>query len=410
MFIPHSILTNIEFQMSLLMFVAFLGYIMSHIFKQPASVGIIVLGIIVGPSLLGLVTYTDLVASLAQLGAVVLLFAIGLEFEIEEIFKIKYLLIALSGVIVPWGLGFAVSLAFHYNFNTSVFIGTALAATSIAITAAVLEELGKLQTKAAKAILGAAIIDDILALLALAVSQQLVSGSILPVQLLISFGKAFAFLFIAIIPIRLLLRRLIIWFDTTKVTEKYPETLLILAMMVAFAFSMVAGLVGLSPVVGSFLAGVCFTGKLFKRSDIFLDGAHHLKVIFASIFFISLGVLLDARTLTMELLFFTVALAAVAVISKFLGCGISARLLGFDGKDAKIIGVGMAPRGEVCMVVALIGLSEGYITHDVYSVLILMSLITTLMAPLILRNGLYRPEKFKEVKMERKSLPFRGGW
>ena len=174
---------------------------------------------------------------------------------------------------------------------------------------------------------------------------------------------------------------------------------MILAMMVAFAFSMVAGLVGLSPVVGSFLAGVCFTGKLFKRSDIFLEGAYHLKVIFASIFFISLGVLLDAKTLTMELLLFTVALAAVAVISKFLGCGISARLLGFDGKDAKIIGVGMAPRGEVCMVVALIGLSEGYITHDVYSVLILMSLITTLMAPLILRNGLYRPEKFKEVKM-----------
>ena len=396
---PHSILTNVEFQMSLLMFVAFSGYLAAHIIKQPASVGIIVMGIVVGPSLLGLVTYTDLVASLAQLGAVVLLFTIGLEFEIEEIVKIKYLLIALAGVIVPWGMGFAAALAFNYNFNASVFIGTALAATSIAITAAVLEELGKLQTNAAKAILGAAIIDDVLALLALAVSQQLVSGSILPLQLLISFGKAFGFLFIAIIPIRLLLRRLIIWFDTTKVAEKFPETLLILAMMVAFFFSMAAGLVGLSPVVGSFLAGVCFTVKLFKRSDIFHEGAHHLKVIFASIFFISLGVLLDAKTLTLELLFFTVVLAAVAFISKLLGCGISARLLGFDRKEATIIGVGMVPRGEVCMVVALIGLSEGYINSDIYSALILMSLLTTLIAPLILRNGLYRPEKFKEAKL-----------
>ncbi|MCX6003917.1 MAG: cation:proton antiporter [Chloroflexi bacterium] len=381
------------------MFVALAGYLAAYIIKQPASIGIILAGIVVGPSLLGLVTYTDFVASFAQLGAVVLLFTIGLEFEVEEIAKIKYLLIALAGVVVPWGLGFAVALAFHYNFNTSVFIGTAISATSIAITATVLEELGRLQTPAARAILGAAIIDDVLALLALSVSEQLVSGSILPIHLLIDFGKAFGFIFIAVVPVRLLLRRFIIRFNPTKVAEKYPEAMFAFAMVVAFLFSMAAGLAGLSPVVGSFLAGVCFTGTLFKRSDIFREGAHHLKVIFASIFFISLGVLLDTKTLTPGLLLFTLALAAVAIVSKFLGCGISARLLGFGGKEASVIGVGMAPRGEVTMVVALIGLSQGYINRDIYSALILMSLLTTLLAPLILRNWLYRPGKAREVKL-----------
>ena len=164
--------------MSILLFVALAGYLLAYRINQSAVVGIILAGILVGPSLLGLVTYTDFVSSLANLGAIVLLFTIGLEFEVKEIAKVKYFVIALLGVIVPWISGYFLSRAFSYDFKASIFIGTALTATSIAVTANVLREMGKLQTDAARAIIGAAVVDDILGLMALSISESLVSSSV----------------------------------------------------------------------------------------------------------------------------------------------------------------------------------------------------------------------------------------
>ena len=155
---------TIEFQMSLLLFVALAGYLVAARINQSAVVGAILVGILIGPSLLGLITYTDFVRSIAQLGAIILLFVIGLEFKPNEIFHIKYGIIALVGVIVPWIGGYYVADFFGYSFRSSIFVGTALTATSIAITANVLREMGRLQTAAAKAIIGAAVIDDVLAL------------------------------------------------------------------------------------------------------------------------------------------------------------------------------------------------------------------------------------------------------
>ena len=159
----ESILSSTEFQMSLLMFVALGGYLIAYRLHQPAIVGIILAGVLVGPSLLHLVTYTDYVRTLAQLGAVVLLFTIGLEFSMKDIVKIRYFWIALWGVLIPAFGGFLLAEAFGFEFKSSVFVGTALTATSIAVTAHVLKEMGKLQTDAAKAIIGAAVIDDVIA-------------------------------------------------------------------------------------------------------------------------------------------------------------------------------------------------------------------------------------------------------
>src|SRR4030043_1859186 len=181
-----EILSSVEFQMSLLLFVALAGYLIASHINQSAVVGIILAGIAVGPSWLGLVTYTDFVSSLAHLGAVVLLFTIGLEFNIKDIAKVRYFIIALFGIIVPALGGFFLATLFDFDFNASVFIGTALTATSIAITANVLREMGKLQTETAKAIIGAAVIDDVLALLALSVSEGIVTGDISVVSLLIT--------------------------------------------------------------------------------------------------------------------------------------------------------------------------------------------------------------------------------
>jgi Kef-type K+ transport system membrane component KefB len=382
-----------EFQMSLLMFVALAGYLLSYAINQSAVVGIILVGIIVGPSLLGLITYTDFVEGLAHLGAVVLLFSIGLEFELKEIFKTKYGIIALIGVVLPWGVGFLLSRAFHFDFNASVFIGTALTATSIAVTANVLQEMGVLKTQAAWAIMGAAVIDDILALLALTVSEQLVSDSVQLSVVLVNIIKAAGFLLIGIFLLRPILRRNIRWFDSTRVAKKYPETIFIYAMMVAFLYSIGAEAAGLSAVVGSFLGGVTFASIRLNHGQIFREGANHLKIIFASIFFVSLGILLDIHVIDLRLAVFIIILIIVAAASKFIGCGLPARFLGYTWKDSAVIGTGMMPRGEVAMIVALIGLSRGWIAQNIYVALVLMSLLTTVLAPLLLQNWLFRKKK-----------------
>ncbi len=390
MFTAHSILATTEFQMSLLLFVALAGYLIAYRINQSAVVGIILAGIVVGPSLLGLITYTDFVSSLAQLGAAILLFTIGLEFEFKEIARIRYLVIALPGVIIPWVAGFYLAKLFGFDFKASIFVGTALTATSIAITANVLREMDKLQTTPAKAIIGAAVIDDILALLALSVSEGIVSGALSFVSLLITTAEAIGFVAIGALIGKTLLSRTLLRLDKTKLAGKYPESIFIFAIMVAFLYAMIAELVGLSAIVGSFLAGVSFSVVKLKSGEIFREGAEHLQIIFASIFFVSLGVIMNLRVITLDLLWFILALTVVAILTKVVGCGLSAKLQGITMKDSLIIGVGMVPRGEVAMIIALIGLNQKLILQDTYAALILMSLLTTIIPPLLLRNWLFK--------------------
>jgi len=376
--------------MSLLMFVALAGYLIAYRINQSAVVGIILAGIAVGPSLLGLVTYTDFVSTLAHLGAVVLLFTIGLEFSIKDIARIRYFAIALFGVIVPALGGFFLASLFDYGFKASVFVGTALTATSIAITANVLREMGKLQTETAKAIIGAAVIDDVLTLLALSISEGIVSGELSSISLLITTAKAIGFIVVGVLIGKMLLGKLIVRLDKTRIAGKYPESIFIFAIMIAFLYAMAAEFVGLSAIVGSFLAGTSFAGVKLIRGEIFREGAEHLQIIFASIFFVSLGVIMDIHVITLNLLWFVLALSAVAILTKVIGCGIPAIIQRMSIKDSMIIGTGMVPRGEVAMIVALIGLSQNLINQSTYSALILMSLLTTIIAPLILRNWLFK--------------------
>lgn len=220
------IFSTIEFQMSLLLFVALAGYLIAYRINQSAIIGIILAGILVGPSVLGLITNTDFVSSLGQLGAIALLFTIGLHFSIKEIASVKYLLIALIGVIVPWFSGFFLSRLFGFNFGGSVFIGTALTATSIAITANVLKEMGKLGTKAAKAVIGAAIIDDVLGLLALSLSQGIVSGQLSALPILFIVLKAIGFLVIGALVGNLLLVRIMHGMSETQFVKNIRKQLL----------------------------------------------------------------------------------------------------------------------------------------------------------------------------------------
>jgi Kef-type K+ transport system membrane component KefB len=385
-----EILSSIEFQMSLLLFVALAGYLIASNVNQSAVVGIILAGIAVGPSWLGLVTYTEFVSSLAHLGAVVLLFTVGLHFKLKEITNIKNFLIAFFGIIIPWIAGYYLAKLFGFSFGGSIFIGTALTATSIAITANVLKEMDKLQTDTAKAIIGAAIIDDVLGLLALSISQEIVSGEVSIELTLVTIIKAAGFLIIGNFFGKILASKIITRLDRTIIVHKYPEFIFIFAMMIAFFYSMAAELIGLSAIVGSFLAGVSLEGVRLEHGLSFKEGAEYLQIIFASLFFVSLGVLVDLHEVTWELMWFLLILTFVAILTKVIGCGIPAKLHGMNLKDSLIVGFGMSPRGEVAMIIALIGLNQNLIRQETYIVLVLMSLLTTILTPLLLRNWLYR--------------------
>ncbi|MEE8318461.1 MAG: cation:proton antiporter [Dehalococcoidales bacterium] len=386
----HGILASIEFQMSLLMFVALAGYLIAYRINQSAVVGIILAGIVVGPSLLGLVTYTDFVSSLGHLGAVVLLFTIGLHFNLKEIINLKYFIIAFFGIVVPLAAGYYLAVLFGFDFGAAIFVGIALTATSIAITANVLKEMGKLNTKAAKIIIGAAIIDDVLSLLALSLAGGIVSGDLSLPAILLTIVKAVGFLVLGGLLGSRVLTRLMAKLDATRFCDKYPETIFIFAIMIAFFYSLFAELFGLSAIIGSFLAGVTLTRVKLKHELAFREGAEHLQIIFASIFFISLGILLDLHVITVNIIWFVLALTVVALLTKLIGCGVPARLVGIGTRDSLIVGTGMAPRGEVAMIVALIGLNQNLIAPDMYAALVLMSLLTTVIPPLVLRNWLFK--------------------
>lgn len=384
------IMQSVEFQMSVLLFVALTGYLLASLIQQPSVVGQILAGILIGPSVIGLITYTEFVSSLGHLGAAILLFTIGLEFKIKDLLQIKYAIIGLFGVLVPWISGFGLALLFGFEPGRASLIGVALAATSIAITADVLRELGKLDSAAAKAIIGAAVIDDVLALLALSISINAGSDDTSFSDIGMMLFKATIFLVVGIYLSQRYLRSWIIKLDQTRFAQRYSEAVFVLSLMLAFAYAIGAELMGLSAIVGAFIAGVSLEGVHLKNSRNFHDGAEYLRIVFGAIFFVSLGILVDVSVFTADMFVFLIALTTVAIASKLIGCGLPAKLLGMSNRDSIAIGVGMVPRGEISMVVALLALNSGAIDQPAYIAIVLMSLLTAVFTPLVLRNWVYK--------------------
>jgi Kef-type K+ transport system membrane component KefB len=386
-----GILHLIEFQMSFLLFVALAGYLIAARVNQSAVIGEILLGLVVGPSVLGLVTYTDFVAGIAHLGAIFLLFVVGMEFKLEDIARPRYLLIATCGVFVPWAMGYGTSLLFGFPSGESLFIAAALTATSIAITANILKEMGKLGSAAARAIIGAAVIDDVLALLVLGVTNGLAAGALsLPAVALLG-GKAILFLVVGAAAGHWGLRPLLSVVDGAAFTRRFPEITFLLATMLAFLYAAAAELTGLSAIVGAFIAGASMGGVRFRQGKDLQAGTEYLQIIFSSIFFVSLGILADVKAVQAHTLLFLVAITAVAYASKLLGCGGAALATRSSWRESLVIGMGMAPRGEVAMIVALIGLNKGLISQEIYVAIILMSLLTTVATPVALKRLLASP-------------------
>jgi Kef-type K+ transport system membrane component KefB len=377
---------TIELQISLVLLFALAGYLLSSRINQSAVVGVIIVGIIIGPSLLSIVEYSDAIKMLAHLGAIMLLFAIGLEFKIKDIYQIKYIFIALIGIILPWIAGYSLGDLFGYGFKESMFIGVSLTATSIAITASVLKEMKKLNTPAAKAIIGAAVIDDVLGLLALSIAIQSAKGDNIAIaEILIIAAKSTVFLIAGILAAPYI-KKLFIKLDEKGIAKEFPDFLFIMSIMFCFLYASVAEIIGLSAIVGAFLSGAVLEGIKFKNSKDLKEGAEYLHIIFGAIFFISLGILVNLKELTFNILPFFVILLFAAILTKVIGCGIASRLASYSKTESMVIGFGMSPRGEVAMIVALIGLTSNIINQDLYVSIVLMSLITTIITPIVIRN------------------------
>lgn len=372
---------SIGLEMSILLFAAMLGYVLAVRIGQPAVVGEIFLGLIIGPSFFNLIHFDNLVTFAAQFGAIVLLFAIGLESKFNEIYTRKNLLIALFGIVIPWLGGFFLSRLFGFSSIQALIIGTALTATSVAVTVETLRQLGKIKTEAAKIIIGAAVIDDILGLLVLAITIGVSAGAITIPSVALKIFLALAFVIGAMV-FGLFASKYLRKLDVWAVYHKVPQVTFIAALGIAFAYSALAEFIGLSAIVGAFIAGVSL-----ERLNIhsYKEGAKYLEIIFASVFFVSLGILINIHESAVNPLFL-LALIAVAVITKFAGCFLTARLLRINTKESAIIGAGMVPRGEVASIVAVIALTQGLIGQELYLAIILMGLFTTILAPILIKK------------------------
>jgi len=400
-------------ELSLLLLIAVVAERLVQQWKQPFVMVLLLLGVVISPYTLAavwppiaqalapvlqpyglhpnpqdipnLVSSNELIRTFANFGVIILLFRIGLHSKLEQVFNLKNLAVATGGVILPFVAGFLYAQSTGGDFTYSLFIGAALTATSVGITVAVLEEMGLMAKPFAQTILGAAVIDDILALMVLGLIRNIPAGVDAAVLGSLAYPLAVAIVFVVS---GLTLGRLFInrFFDQQE-KEISKRTLAgLLAILFFYAFA--AESLGLSAIVGAFLAG------LVIASSALADKLNHalfpLDVLFTPIFFISLGMLVDVWAIP-GILMPVLTLTAIAVVTKMIGCGIPAKLFGMSAAESLQVGFGMVPRGEIALIIALLGLStlkadgSPILTTAQYTLIASMAFLTTVIVPVGLK-------------------------
>ena len=347
---------------------------------QPGIVGEILAGVLIGPSVLGWLAPNEFLSALSDLGAMFLLFRVGLEVKSSELMKVggTATLVACSGVVVPFVMGMAILLLWGAPANEAIFVGASMVATSVGITAQVLSAKGLLHAVSSKIILAAAVIDDVLGLLVLAVVSSLTHGKMDFLQLSFTALAATAFTVIAAKWGHHTMGRIV---PHVERTLKIAESRFVLAMGLLFALALLAVYTGVAAIVGAFLAGLALGESTGDRERDLAQGVSELLVPF---FLAGIGLHVDLSAFTHpKTAILAIVILAAAVVSKFIGCGLGA--LGMGKADALRIGVGMIPRGEVGMVVAQIGLGFGILSQSSYGVVVFMSVATTIVAPPLIK-------------------------
>lgn len=355
--------------------------------KQPTLIGEILAGVIIGPAALGMVEPNQTLEVFAELGVVILLFWVGLETKLSDLAKVggSATRVGVFGAVLPLIAGFAGAKLVGESTETSLFVGAALVATSVGITSAVLLDLKVLKSKAARTILGAAVIDDVLALVLLSIVVGIAdTGGVDLVSILIVVGVSLAFLVFVGLGGTQLVRR---WPDIFH-APRFAESPLMPAIILCLGLAAIAAEIGLAAIIGAFLAGM-IVAETRDQHD-FESEVAPLYAFFPPFFFAFIGLQVELSAFTDPLILGAlVAVTALAVVTKFAGAWVGARALG--AKEALIVGVGMIPRGEVGIIVAGIGLAKGVVDGDLFTLIVGMSVLTTVLAPTLLKRLLEKP-------------------
>jgi Kef-type K+ transport system membrane component KefB len=388
-------LIHVLISVSVLLFAAKIFAELFNKLRLPTVLGELVAGIIIGPFALGslpifdgkpLVILNETIRQIGEIAGIVILFIAGLEITPKEFLRggVASFTVGACGVIVPFFLGYYIFTVYGLGALQSVLIATALTATSIAISVRVLSDLGKMQTKEAKLILGAAIVDDILAIAVLSVVTIMVqTGNLIPnvlditVLILKILGIFAALVIAAVIIIPRMLHSERLWKARGSIEGVVTASF--------FGAAAIAAAVGLSPIVGAFAVGMAVAStRIIKQVEEYVD---KLEIIFAPLFFAIIGAQVNLTGFNLEVLFLSAIVIAIAVFSKLVGCGLPAFIFLRNNSKALKVGIGMISRGEVGLIVAGIGVTTGALSSNIYTTVIIMVAVTTLITPIWLKKA-----------------------
>lgn len=345
---------------------------------QPSVLGELLVGILLGPSILGLINETEILSSISEIGVILLMFMAGLETDIKEFRKNgkSSAFVGISGIIVPLLLGYLAGSMMGLTSFQSWFLGLLLSATSVSISVQALKEMDQLKTPEGTTILGAAVIDDIVVMVALAVLMSFLGGevslSLVLLKKILFFASA---IFVAWKVVPVFLRK----FSLLKVSEPIVTGALILCFI--FAYS--AEFTGVAAIIGSYIAGIAISVTNFKNEV--LEKVETISYsLFVPVFFSYIGVTAQFNGLIDNLWLF-ISLSILAILSKLLGAGIGARMAGFNWNSSFGIGAAMISRGEVALIVATIGIDSNLINQELFAIIVGVVLVTTLVTPPLMK-------------------------
>lgn len=378
--------------------------ILTKRFKLPQVVGALLAGIVLGPAVFNVLQETEFIQQMAELGVIILMFCAGLETDAKELKKSgkAAIIIAILGVIVPLGGGFLVAKYFNNvdiagpNANMllqNIFIGIILTATSVSITVETLKEMGKLNTKAGNAILGAALIDDILGVIALTIITSIADTSVNIAMVMMKIVMFFVFAFIVGIIFHKYYDRWVEHYNKDK--RRFVIFAFVLCLFMAF---IAEELFGVADITGAFIAGIILSTNE-KRNYISMRFDTISYMLLSPIFFASIGIKVVLPEMSATILAFAVVLLIVAIVSKVIGCYIGAKICKYNNVEAIQIGTGMISRGEVALIVASKGTALGLMSSIFFGPVIIMVVITTIVTPILLK-GVFALKENKEVIQE----------
>ncbi|WP_145152436.1 cation:proton antiporter [Paenibacillus xylanexedens] len=361
---------------------------------QPSVLGKLIVGVILGPALLGWVQQSDFVHYMAEIGVLLLMFIAGLETDLEQLKKNwkAAFAVAVGGIILPFIGGYGSAIAFGMSQTHALFFGLLFCATSVSISVQTLKDMDQLSSREGTTILGAAVVDDVLVVVILAVMMSLLGTGGGDTSITLLIGKKLLFFVIIIAASWFLVPRIMKWMAPLKVTE----TVITAGLIICFGFSYFAEWMGVAGIIGAFAAGIAISQTNFKHEvETKLEPIAY--GIFVPVFFVSIGLNVTFDGVGSQI-WFIIVISLIAIVTKLIGGGAGARLTGFNMASSLAIGSGMISRGEVALIIASTGLASGLLDSEYFTSVVIMVIVTTLVTPPLLKITFARKKGEKRVE------------